>query len=205
VLEESGKYDIPGIRFQWWDPDSRELKQQIIPGLSLDVQLSPTDKAAANAVHSPSRSINNYLGLLLAALTTVTAWYLWSRFGSGLKRQTPGHDTETEKSAFAHLQKACSENQAVQAYSAVHYLLEWSSPALSANLRSQTLSEFAMACDDTQLATQLQQLQEALISSNSNWQGKDLLNSLQSMRRRINRQKARHSNAHLAPLNPGSH
>jgi len=49
VVERPGTYNIPGIRFQWWDPDKHELKQQIIPGLKLDIPPPATDKATTQA------------------------------------------------------------------------------------------------------------------------------------------------------------
>ena len=80
VLEKPGTYDIPGIRFQWWDPDSRELKQQIIPGLNLDILPSPADKVAADASQKPGQSGKYHLWLLVIIFTAFTAVFLWSRF-----------------------------------------------------------------------------------------------------------------------------
>jgi hypothetical protein len=198
VVEKPGAYDIPGIRFQWWDPDSRELKQQIIPGLKLDILPSPADKVAADASDVTGQSGNYYLWLLVAVFMAITAAFLYLRFG----RKAPGQAVDTEKSTFATLQKACKSNHIGQTHSALHAWIAQSSPALAPNSRPVTLSEFAWACDDTQLAAEFEQLQEALISSDSNWQGSELLNSLQRVRRKIYKQKTVQSRIHLAPLNP---
>jgi hypothetical protein len=198
VVEKPGAYDIPGIRFQWWDPDSHELKQQIIPGLKLDILPSPADKVAADASDVTGQSDNYYLWLLVAVFMAITAAFLYLRF----RRKAPGQAVDTEKSTFATLQKACKSNHIGQTHSALHAWIAQSSPALAPNLRPVTLSEFAWACDDTQLAAEFEQLQEALISTDSNWQGSELLNSLLRIRRKINQQKAVHLKTHLAPLNP---
>jgi hypothetical protein len=128
----------------------------------------------------------------------ITAAFLYLRFG----RKAPGQAVDTEKSTFATLQKACRSNHIRQTHSALHAWIAQSSPALSPNSLPVTLSEFAWACDDTQLAAEFEQLQEALISNDSNWQGSELLNSLLRIRRKINQQKAVHLKTHLAPLNP---
>jgi hypothetical protein len=203
VLEKPGTYDIPGIRFQWWDPDSRELKQQIIPGLNLDVLPSPADKVAADTGDLTGQSGDYFLWLLGVLITAITAVFVYLRFG----RKAPGQAVDTEKSTFATLQKACRSNHIGQTHAALHAWIARSSaasssPALSPNSRPVTLSEFARACDDTQLSTEFEHLQEALISSDGNWRGSDLLNSLRRIRRKINRQKTVQSKTHLAPLNP---
>ena len=195
VVEKPGSYNIPGIRFQWWDPDKRELEQQIIPGRTLDILPSPVDKGAADTRDQPERSKAGYWWLLATLFTAFTTVFLWFRFGPMKQGQTPGQPVDTEKTTFATLRKACKRNQPVQAHSAMH---AW----LASHSRALTLSGFARACDDAQLATELQHLQEALVSAKSNWSGAGLLNVLQRIRRQLNGQKIVQSKVHLAPLNP---
>ena len=191
VVEKSGSYDIPGIRFQWWDPDSRELKQQVIPGLNLDVSPLLVDETAASAIDKPGQPGKNHLWLLIAVIAVFSAIILWYRFG----RKAPNRTADTEKVVFASLQKACKSNNAGQTHAALYGWLAWSSPRV-------ILSEFARAQNDTPLSTELMQLQEALVSTDNNWQGDKLLSSLQRIRRNINLQKTVQSEACLAPLNP---
>lgn len=198
VVEKPGTYDIPGIRFQWWDPGSRELKQQIVPGLSLEILPSPAHRTAANNNGSPGQSAKDYFWLLVIVFAVLTAGFIWFRFGR--KTTRPAHDTE--KSTFSALQKTCKSNDAGQTHSSLYTWLAWSSPMGMSNSRSLTLSEFAQVYDDPKLTVQLQRLQEALISSDSNWQGGGLLSVLQDIRGKINKQKTVQSKAHLAPLNP---
>jgi len=198
VVEKPGSYDIPGIRFQWWDPESRELKQQIIPGLNLDILPSPTDETSADKIDKPGESDSDYFWFLIILFAASASAFLWFRF----KPSTEQHSVETEKSTFAILQKACKNNQPGQTHSALHAWLKWSSPALSSNSRIVTLSDFARTCDDAQLSVELDHLQEALISSNNNWKGNNLLISLQRIRRKISKQESVQLKAYLAPLNP---
>ena len=198
VVEKPGSYVIPGIRFQWWDPESRELKQQIIPGLNLDILPSPTDETSADKIDKPGESDSDYLWFLIVLFVASASAFLWFRF----KPSTEQHNVETEKSTFSTLQKACKNNQPGQTHSALHAWLEWSSPALSPDSRIVTLSAFSRACDDAQLSTELDHLQQAIISSDNKWQGKELLNSLLRIRHQINKQKIVQSKTRLAPLNP---
>jgi len=192
VVEQAGAYEIPGIRFQWWDPDRRELKQQIVPGLSLDIPPA----AAADAVTATNSSWP--LKLLIAVITALLALALWLHF----RRKSHSQEPENERTAFTRLANACKNNQAGQAYTYIHAWLEYSPVAVTNHPRPHTLNEFAGLCDDPQLATDVDKLQKALIASSPDWQGDELLNSLQRIRRRINRQKPSPAEAYLAPLNP---
>ncbi len=198
VAEKPGNYSIPGIRFQWWDPNSQELKQQITPGLTLDIALSPADKITTDAANSVAQSDKNYLLLLITGLITLAVAILWLRFGRGAAKQV----IDSEKSSFATLQEACRSNSAGQTHSALHAWLAWSSPPNGENARPVTLNEFALAVADAQLAAELDQLQEALVSPNPNWQGGELFNALQRIRGEINKQKTVQLKIRLAPLNP---
>jgi hypothetical protein len=192
VVEQAGEYEIPGIRFQWWDPDRRELKQQIIPGLSLDIPPVATDDAvtATNSTWP--------LKLLIAVITALLALALWLHF----RRKSHNQEPENERTAFTRLANACKNNQAGQAHTAIHAWLEYLPLVATSHPRPLTLNEFAGLCDDPQLATDLDKLQKALIASSPDWQGDELLSSLQRIRRRINRQKTSPAEAYLAPLNP---
>jgi len=197
VVEKPGSYAIPGIRFQWWDPDKSELKEQIIPGLKLDVSPSVLDEAASTTDEKPGFKVGFFLWLIVFALTALTATLLWRR--KSLQKGS-SHD-ESEKSTFATLKKACINNQAAQAQSAMYQWLAWYTTLLSLNSRSMTLSAFSDACDDQQLTAEIEALQEAIISADSHWQGRDLLNSLKRVRRRLKKQGLIQSRSYLAPLN----
>jgi len=201
VIEKPGTYNIPGIRFQWWDPGSRELNQQIIPGLDLDVLPSPGDSETAVISAEPAQTDNNHLWLLAAILAVMATVFLWLRFGSG-KVRTSRQSEDTEESSLARLKTACKTGQPAQAYSAIYAWLTWYSTAFSSASRQLTLTEFARVCNDPSLDAELDQLQEALVHADNNWQGDQLLASLLRVRREIKQQKTTRSTAQLAPLNP---
>jgi hypothetical protein len=198
VVEKPGLYSIPGIRFQWWDPDSRELEQQIVPGLSLDIMPPPTDKTAAETGEKPGYNSYDLFQVLIFGLAFVLAVALWVFF----RPKTPGQHQVNEKSTFNHLQKACRSHHPGQIHSAIHAWFACSLPTFAKNSQPLTLGEFARICDDEQLATELEKLQEAMVSPGNSWQADDLLVSLKRVRHKINKQKTVRSRAYLSPLNP---
>lgn len=191
VVEKPGVYDIPGIRFQWWDPHSQALKQQIIAGKNLAILPSPAGKNTVDSSDLQVQPRNYFLWLLTIVSIAIAAILLWLRFGNKQQEQA----VDTEKTAFKTLQQACQNNRPAQTYAAMYVWLAWQ-PG------SPSLSEFRHACNDTQLSTELKLLQEALVSSRSNWQGHTLRTALRRIRRKLHQQNIVQSKAHLAPLNP---
>jgi len=198
VVETPGSYAIPGIRFQWWDPHSHNLKRQVIPGLKLDVPRPPEDQPRSKASDTPEQADNNSILLLSIVMMMLIAASTWLYF----VRRSPGQHLETEKSTFATVQKACKANHAGQAYAAIHIWLGWASASVSAGSKPVTLREFAQAHNDKKLAAELERLQAALITPASTWQGSGLLGLLQDLRSKINNHRAVQAKIHLAPLNP---
>jgi hypothetical protein len=198
VVEKPGAYDIPGIRFQWWDPARRELKQQLIPGLSMDILPSPADASATGAAWGDEQKPDKRLLILLITLSGLFIAALWFRFG----RKTDDPQQENEKAAFARLQLACRNNEAAQVHSAIHIWIACATATISANSPPVTLNDFARMFNSDRLATELMGLQEALVASESGWQGDSLLRVLKDIRHEAHLQKSRHSKTYLAPLNP---
>ncbi len=195
VVEEPGEYEIPGIRFQWWDPSSRELKQQVVAGISLDILPSRSDRISDGSGLDTGNNSSRLWLMMIIALLALVAISVWLRF----HREKSGEQIITEKSAFGDLQKACANNQAGHAYAAIHTWLAFSLPE---NTRPETLAEFAGTCDDRRLATELNTLQEALAFSIGDWQGKELRHLLKRTRRKIKAQSRQQSSNALLPLNP---
>lgn len=198
VVEQPGAYDIPGIRFQWWDPVSHKLKQQIIPGLSLDILPGEEDDTDTLSAGTHGKSSTRSLQPLIAAITALLAFAAWLYFRHKFHNQHP----DSERTTFKTLENACKNHQAGQAHSAIYAWLEYLPLAATHRPHPLTLNEFACSCDDPQLAVDLENLQKALVTSAPDWHGDDLLSSLQRIRRRINTQKSKTAEAYLAPLNP---
>jgi hypothetical protein len=198
VVEKPGMYEIPGIRFQWWDPGSRELKQQIVPGLGLDIQSVLADGPVPEATEESATNLRQARQLWIPGVAGLLLIAFWLFFGRKARQQ----HLHNEKAAFARLAHACKNNQAGIAYTALHTWIEFFPTAVKHQLHPITLSKFAQLCDDRQLTRSVQDLQEALTAAREDWQGSELLESLQRIRRGIKRQKMVRSKAHLAPLNP---
>ena len=198
VVEKPGAFEIPGIRFQWWDPVNRELKQQIVPGMSLDIQPSAVDETAKMTASDDGQ---NPIGTWLKSvffLTGLLAGALWLRS----RRNTNTQEVNDEKSAFAELQSACKNNRASQAHAAMHKWITLSLTSSEINSRPATLIGFARMLDDEELARELAKLQKALVSSGGDWRGDSLLAALQNTRQHVSHQRRDQSVNYLAPLNP---
>jgi hypothetical protein len=198
VVEKPGSYKIPGIRFQWWDPKNRELKQQIVPGIELEILPSASDSSTMETGSAKNPVSRAWLPMLLSVLAVLSIIGLWTRFG----RKAPMHHPNNEKSSFDHLQKACRNNDPSKTHSAIYTWLASIPVSKGVNLSGLTLSEFARLYKDKKLAGELHNLQEVLVKQDGTWQGNNLLKSLQRVRFQINRHKTEQSKIHLAPLNP---
>lgn len=198
VAERAGSYEIPGIRFQWWDPLGEELKRQVIPGIRLDIAPSPGDRPAdvpgANAQTRPGK----LLAWLSAALVVILGAALWRGFEKQRERAPRGD----EESAYLSLQKACKGHRAGEAYAAMHTWLACRSPAGGSRTRPATLLEFARSLNDAQLGKDLLELQTALAAQAGGWRGQALLASIKRVRREGNDRQSARPRVHLAPLNP---
>ncbi|MBT8072866.1 MAG: hypothetical protein HKP21_04070, partial [Xanthomonadales bacterium] len=197
VIERAGKYEIPGIRFQWWDPVRNELQQRIVPGLSFDVPApaSQGDNTGPAVRSGPPSDQGHWLfWVLLAGLLCVSAWVIFNR-------KTSATTPEDEKSTFSRVQKACSANDAVQAYAAIHAWLAYL-PPVSGETRPASLGAFAQSINDEPLADELEALQKAVIEPGTAWRGTGLVKRLKDIRQQIAEQKTVQSGSRLAPLNP---
>jgi hypothetical protein len=198
VVEKAGSYEIPGIRFQWWDPAKRELKQQVIPGIKLDIVDSSTHGSNAVADKSSEAKSRHLLPWLMFALVGILAGTLWRKS----RQDKDGKHLVDEKSTFTRLQKTCKSSQAGKAHSAIYAWLACCPPLSETGSQPVTLGELAKIMNDDQLARELEELQQAMISSPANWNGDALLIALKRIRHRINTQKIVQSRNLLAPLNP---
>ena len=198
VVEKAGSYEIPGIRFQWWDPDKRELKQQIIPGIKLDIVDSSIHGSNAVANETSAAEPRQQLAWLILIFAGILAGTLWRKS----RKDLAGNHLADEKSTFTCLQKACTSNQAAKTHAAIYAWLACCPPVSGTGSRPLTLGELAQIMNDDQLAEALLVLQQAMISPGTNWRGDALLVSLKRLRSRMATQKRVYSRAHLAPLNP---
>ena len=166
--------------------------------MSLDIQPSTGEETAKmTASDEGQSSIGTWLKLVLF-LIVILAGALWLRFG----RKTNAREVNNEKSAFAELQNACKNNQASRAHSAMHNWIASSAFTSDVSSGPATLTGFARQLNDENLTRELRKLQEALVSSNDDWNGDRLLAALRSTRQQVNLQRLDQSVNYLAPLNP---
>ena len=198
VIEKPGTYDIPGIRFQWWDPDIRELKQQLIPGLNLHILPSPAEATLAGVAVENEKNPGLPVWILVISMIGLLLGFLWLRYGT----DAAGYQSDNEKSAFARLELACKNNHASGAHTAIHTWIIYATSVAGEDLQPVTLVEFACLVNSERLAAELTVLQEALIAPENNWQGDSLLRAVKNIRHEAHHQKTNRSKAYLAPLNP---
>ncbi|MCW8924875.1 MAG: hypothetical protein OQJ84_01360 [Xanthomonadales bacterium] len=198
VVEKPGTYEIPGIRFQWWDPSSQELKQQIVPGLNLAVMAPPADAVQADTAAGTTGESPRVRRTILSTLALILAAILWWRFAHNAHKKAP----DNEKTTFGALQSACKSNQASQTYAALYAWLECTAAPSSVARKPTTLNALTLAWSDQKLATELDELQKAVASRDDTWTGKALADSLRRLRRKIGRTEVSRSKICLKPLNP---
>jgi hypothetical protein len=87
VCQSAGQYEIPEWRFQWWDPERRQLSEKVVPAVQLEVDTNPAfgpTVAPDTAADRGNRYGTAFLGLLLI-LILATAW---RRFGGFLLQRS---------------------------------------------------------------------------------------------------------------------
>ncbi|MCF6262974.1 MAG: BatD family protein [Xanthomonadales bacterium] len=193
VAEKPGTYKIPAIRFQWWDPASEVLKQQLIPGLELEVQPAAVATGKFNADGAAEGQPSLYKWYLLAGiLITILTAVFWRRL-----RHTPADSlVASEKTAFGMLSTACQSNMPVQVYAALNHWLVCCSPT------SRSLQAFAKNQADPLLSAELLLLQETLVLPQDSWRGSELLRALKKARDQLKQADTEALKTHLQSLNP---
>lgn len=193
LVEEAGEYQIPDISFQWWDPGSQELKQQIVTGRKINI--------AATVTVSSSDKISQQSWLMVGIIIALLA-LLWWLFRHKTHLFTNRKQQNTEKQAFKHLQKTSKLNSPKQTHVALYSWLEFFPELRAPNSSGFSLKDFADTMSNQKLAKQLNYLQESLISADENWRSGELMRVLRSCRHRLLQEKLVQSKQHLSPLNP---
>ncbi len=188
VAESPGKYNIPDISFQWFDPASGELKQQVIAGIELNISAASGGPDKLNSDTVGSSSFKSRLMVLLIALGFIWWWFKPHKYFLD-KLQA---DKTSEASAYKKLIASCRSNQAAEAYLALQAWLGYYADAFS---QADLVSE-------AELLKELSIQQEAIVQADNNWQGGDLLKLLPGFRRRLKQRKAVQSSPDLPTLNP---
>ena len=214
ICEREGDFEIPGMRFQWWEPGREVLNEEVVPALRLEVMVNPAFDQSAGK-NSAAKSFLFSWKIIFPAVIVFVFLALFSRRMAGpvneWLRQTKAEREASEKWAFQQALKACSSGMATTAYNAITIWLARSTLSSGSN----SLIKLAKNSENQQLFQEARRLQEAVTSgSGSDWNGRALGQLLKELRQelhrhspvtgvQIRRTKAGLPQGSLPPLNPG--
>ena len=200
VCEREGSYEIPEMRFQWWDPERQTLSEKLIPAVQLAVAANPAyatvqPKARGGTGASPDWKIITAAGVLLVLLL-YPARLLVRRLAAGLRAWQKDREAG-EPWAFHQAQKACAGTNPATAYHAITIWLG----RFCRDRAGLTLIGLAAASGDRDLLREVTLLQETMVSGSAGeWSGGELARLLVKFRKQArNQAKSAHV---LHPLNP---
>ena len=105
VCEREGRYEIPAIRFQWWDPQREVLSEQLIEAVTVEVVPNPAFGAGpapgASADELPARRIGIWETLGGAILALALFLFPGGCGGPGSKPGKPGPSNRSGAPAAA--------------------------------------------------------------------------------------------------------
>ena len=202
VCETEGNYEIPELRFQWWDPVQEVMSEKVIPALQLRVETNPlyatrSESSSARAIDWRTWALGLGGLLLVLYLAAVPGRQLWRRLVEYRKQQQSEKEAG-EPWAFSEVQKACSQGSPAAAYRAINVWLS----RLQGPGREVSLLQMAKASGDSALAREAEVLQGSLLSGSAGeWSGRELAQLLQKYR--VQAKRVVNHVEDLAPLNPG--
>jgi len=205
ICEQEGRYQIPAIRFQSWDPQRKVLSEHIIEAVNLDVVPNPAfgtgpaaDESADEVAARPFGAWKT-LGAAVLALVLVLHPGRWLAGWAGAKwRRWRARVEAGEAWAFRQVRHACRGGDAGKAYRAI---ATWLGRVGGAG-RITTLSGLADVVGDEGLAIHARQLQASMLDSNdSSWNGPGMFEVLKAVRKCVLRSASPTDS--LRPLNPG--
>jgi hypothetical protein len=214
ICEREGDFEIPGMRFQWWEPDREVLNEDVVPALHFEVAANPAfdqpvgkSSAAKSFLFSWKFVFPAVTGL---AILTFFGWRFAGPVGEWLRHKKAEREA-SEKWAFRRALKACSSGNAAGTYNAITIWLS----EFTSSTGNKSLMQLAKISCNRQLAQEARRLQEAVVSgSDTAWNGRDLGRLLRGLRKELHRnlavtgvQKERIKSeltlSSLPPLNPG--
>ena len=200
ICEREGNYEIPEMRFQWWDPERETLAEKLIPAVQLVVAANPAYATSQPAARNgPGQAVDwkviTAAGVLLVLLI-YPARLLARRLAAGLRAWQKNREA-SESWAFQRVQKACAGGDSAAAY---HSITIW----LGRFYRDRaglTLIGLAAESGDRDLLREVTLLQDNMVSGSADeWSGGDLARLLVTFRKQArNQAKSGHV---LHPLNP---
>jgi hypothetical protein len=181
VCEREGVFEIPEMRFQWWDPERELLQEKIITALSLDVAAHPAYSAGTAAPGTAAgRAVNVKVAVTVMLLIFLLSvfWFRWRKLLSGKLQQRRLEREAGEPWAFRWVTVACRSGTATEAYNAITlWLSRCDQPS------GLSLLRLARDSGNEALVRQVRALQDSVIEgSASEWNGSELARLLAGLR-----------------------
>ena len=77
ICESPGRYELPGLDFQWWDPRRERLNEESVPGLVVEVAQNPAWAAAPAGGEESGQKGFDWRFLWLAPVALLLWWPVW--------------------------------------------------------------------------------------------------------------------------------
>jgi len=200
VCEREGSFEIPELRFQWWDPGQEVLSESVVPARQLKVAANPAYAAGQAAASGGTgisldwKAVAAVLGVVLLAI--FPGRWMARQILEQIRRRRAEHEAG-EPWAFRQVRTACASGTALEAYNAITVWLARLGQAGS----GLTLMQLAAGSGDRALLDEARALQEKVASaSTGKCSGGNLARLLAQSRRQFYR-KVKEADL-LDPLNP---
>ncbi len=180
LFQRAGTYELPALRFSWWDPVAERIESTTLPAVTVDVTPAPV-VASAEGADDEGGSRGAWIVAIASALALAGAtWFAWEHRArlAAWRTRVAGALGLPERRARRRLERACRANDPREAYAAWNALAR--APRNDAERGAVRDLERALYADDTPTA----------------WNGRALLDAL---RVRSSRGRATHARATRLP------
>lgn len=170
-FERAGTFTLPDVKLVWWNTDSEEREEEVLPGRTVNVRAVVATSEKASSREAESASPVGYLALLVGLAIVAALCRAVVRF---LGNRPP----DLEKEAARNVVQACRSNQPKQAYAAV---LHWN------QIRSDGHQSATQMDTDEELEQELRSLRRVLYSADQatrSWTGGKLEEAFSRFRAR---------------------
>ncbi|MFC1760573.1 BatD family protein [Planctomycetota bacterium] len=194
VCEREGEYLLPEISLQWWHPQTRELHEEVLPGLMFRVEENPELAAAQAAMESddPGSGPGRRSGwpVLILLVGAAVIWGTYRRYGSLLQQHWVAWQqarSESESAYFHRFQQACSKNDPQRALQTLRYWLDHSLGT------DWTLDAFCESVSTTGLRPAVDELNDQLfgfdVPIDPSWSGRKLMDTVSQARMALRKRR----------------
>ena len=210
VPEHPGSYTLPDITLRWWDPETQQLRKQILRGRTLSVSAGPAHAGAGSAAGSRAGSGRAPdLALLLALLSGGAAllFWGWRRYGQPRWAQRQQRRARSEAALFQRFVDAANSADPSATINALMHWLDRIEPTQASGQTGHParLEPFLIQFGGSDDLDVIDQLLRALNKgNNARWQAAKLIATMCSARQRWLQSSQQTPAAHplLPPLNP---